>query len=115
LALTRARSSWCAKQTISYSAALPEAEIRGTAMQHALEQADAGHGQVVALVGEPGVGKSRAVYEFVRSYHTSMTCNIRFAMLIPITLISRFMALASYGCMVVTTACTMLVHHSRAV
>src|SRR5438094_4166923 len=41
------------------------------AMQQALEQAEAGHGQVVALVGEPGVGKSRIVYEFVHSHHTS--------------------------------------------
>jgi len=40
-------------------------------LQQALEQAGAGHGQVVALVGEPGVGKSRAVYEFVHSHHTS--------------------------------------------
>jgi class 3 adenylate cyclase/tetratricopeptide (TPR) repeat protein len=40
------------------------------ALQQALEQAGAGHGQVVALVGEPGVGKSRAVYEFVHSHHT---------------------------------------------
>jgi len=38
-------------------------------LQQALEQAGAGHGQVVALVGEPGVGKSRAVYEFVHSHH----------------------------------------------
>ena len=36
----------------------------------ALEQAGAGHGQVVALVGEAGVGKSRLVYEFVHSHHT---------------------------------------------
>src|SRR5262249_58956095 len=34
------------------------------------ERAGAGHGQVVALVGEPGVGKSRVVYEFVHSHHT---------------------------------------------
>jgi class 3 adenylate cyclase len=40
------------------------------ALQQALEQAGAGHGQVVALVGEPGVGKSRVVYEFVHSHHT---------------------------------------------
>jgi tetratricopeptide (TPR) repeat protein len=40
------------------------------ALQQALEQAGAGHGQVVALVGEPGVGKSRAVYEFIHSHHT---------------------------------------------
>jgi class 3 adenylate cyclase/tetratricopeptide (TPR) repeat protein len=42
-----------------------------TALQQAFEQAGAGHGQVVALVGEPGVGKSRAVYEFVHAHHTS--------------------------------------------
>ena len=30
------------------------------ALEQALERAGAGHGQVVALVGEPGVGKSRA-------------------------------------------------------
>jgi class 3 adenylate cyclase/tetratricopeptide (TPR) repeat protein len=41
-----------------------------TALQQALEQAGHGHGQVVAAVGEPGVGKSRLVYEFVHSHHT---------------------------------------------
>ena len=30
-----------------------------------------GHGQVVAIVGEPGVGKSRLVHEFVNSRHTA--------------------------------------------
>ena len=40
------------------------------ALQQALEQAEAGHGQVVAVVGEAGVGKSRLVYEFVHSHHT---------------------------------------------
>jgi class 3 adenylate cyclase/tetratricopeptide (TPR) repeat protein len=39
-------------------------------MQQALKQASAGHGQVVALVGEAGVGKSRLVYECVRSHRT---------------------------------------------
>jgi class 3 adenylate cyclase/tetratricopeptide (TPR) repeat protein len=40
------------------------------ALQQALEQAGVGHGQVVALVGEAGVGKSRLVYEFVHSHAT---------------------------------------------
>src|SRR6516164_1840234 len=39
-------------------------------MQQTLERAGAGHGQVAAIVGEPGVGKSRLVYEFVHSHHT---------------------------------------------
>jgi class 3 adenylate cyclase/tetratricopeptide (TPR) repeat protein len=39
-------------------------------LQQALAQASAGHGQVVALVGEAGVGKSRLVYEYVRSHRT---------------------------------------------
>jgi class 3 adenylate cyclase/tetratricopeptide (TPR) repeat protein len=37
---------------------------------HALERAAAGHGQVVAVVGEAGVGKSRLVWEFMRSHRT---------------------------------------------
>jgi tetratricopeptide (TPR) repeat protein len=40
------------------------------ALQQALERAGAGHGQVAALMGEAGVGKSRLVYEFVHSHHT---------------------------------------------
>ena len=39
------------------------------AIQQALAQASAGHGQVVALVGEAGVGKSRLVYEVVHAPH----------------------------------------------
>ena len=41
------------------------------ALQQTLAQAGAGHGQAVAVVGEAGVGKSRLVYEFVHSHHTS--------------------------------------------
>jgi class 3 adenylate cyclase/tetratricopeptide (TPR) repeat protein len=39
-------------------------------LHQALAQAVAGHGQVVALVGEAGVGKSRLAYEFVRAPQT---------------------------------------------
>jgi class 3 adenylate cyclase len=34
------------------------------ALKHAAEQAKAGHGQIVAAMAEPGVGKSRLFYEF---------------------------------------------------
>ena len=37
-------------------------------LRQTLEQAGAGHGQVVAVVGEPGVGKSRLLYEFTHSH-----------------------------------------------
>src|SRR6516162_10089093 len=33
-------------------------------LRHAAEQAKAGHGQIVAAMAEPGVGKSRLFYEF---------------------------------------------------
>jgi class 3 adenylate cyclase/tetratricopeptide (TPR) repeat protein len=36
----------------------------------ALARAGVGQGQVAAVVGEAGVGKSRLVYEFLRSHHT---------------------------------------------
>ena len=39
-------------------------------LNKALEQARAGHGQVVALVGDPGVGKSRLFWEFIHSHRT---------------------------------------------
>jgi class 3 adenylate cyclase/tetratricopeptide (TPR) repeat protein len=38
-------------------------------LHRALEQAQQGRGQVAAVVGEPGVGKSRLVFELVRSHH----------------------------------------------
>ena len=37
-------------------------------LRQALERAGAGHGQVVAVVGEPGVGKSRLFWEFTHSH-----------------------------------------------
>jgi class 3 adenylate cyclase/tetratricopeptide (TPR) repeat protein len=40
------------------------------ALHQALEHAGGGHGQVVAVVGEAGVGKSRLVYECVHSHRT---------------------------------------------
>jgi class 3 adenylate cyclase/tetratricopeptide (TPR) repeat protein len=40
------------------------------ALGQALARAGGGHGQVVASVGEPGVGKSRLVYEFIHSHRT---------------------------------------------
>jgi class 3 adenylate cyclase/tetratricopeptide (TPR) repeat protein len=39
-------------------------------LRQGLDRAGVGHGQVVAIVGEPGVGKSRLVYEFTRSHRT---------------------------------------------
>jgi class 3 adenylate cyclase/tetratricopeptide (TPR) repeat protein len=39
-------------------------------LQQTLAQAGTGRGQVIALVGEAGVGKSRLVYEFIHSHHT---------------------------------------------
>jgi class 3 adenylate cyclase/tetratricopeptide (TPR) repeat protein len=39
-------------------------------LQQALARARTSQGQVVALLGEPGVGKSRLVYEFLHSHHT---------------------------------------------
>jgi tetratricopeptide (TPR) repeat protein len=39
-------------------------------LRQALEQAHSGHGQLVAVVGEPGLGKSRLFYEFTHSHRT---------------------------------------------
>jgi class 3 adenylate cyclase/tetratricopeptide (TPR) repeat protein len=40
------------------------------ALNQALEKAATGRGQIVAAVGEAGVGKSRLMYEFLHSYRT---------------------------------------------
>src|SRR4029450_4902304 len=32
-----------------------------------IEKSASGHGQILSMVGEPGMGKSRLVYEFVHS------------------------------------------------
>ena len=45
-----------------------QAEVE--ALRQALERAGTSHGQVVAVIGEPGVGKTRLAYEFTRSHHT---------------------------------------------
>jgi hypothetical protein len=46
---------------------------RGAELQilgHGLQQAKAGFGQIVAIVGEPGIGKSRLCFEFLGSPQT---------------------------------------------
>ncbi|MBI2527537.1 MAG: AAA family ATPase [Candidatus Rokubacteria bacterium] len=45
-----------------------QTEMEG--VHRALQRTSAGHGQVVAVVGEPGVGKSRLFYEFIHSHRT---------------------------------------------
>src|SRR5712691_11639774 len=40
------------------------------ALHQPLEQAGAGHGQVVAVIGEPGVGKTRLFHEFTHASRT---------------------------------------------
>jgi predicted ATPase/class 3 adenylate cyclase len=40
-------------------------------LQNALEQTRAGHGHIVGVMGEPGVGKSRLFYEFVGTGHST--------------------------------------------
>ncbi len=39
-------------------------------LRQALDKVQGGHGQVVAVVGEPGVGKSRLFWEFIHSHRT---------------------------------------------
>jgi class 3 adenylate cyclase/tetratricopeptide (TPR) repeat protein len=39
-------------------------------LRHALDRARIGQGQIVAVMGEPGVGKSRLFWEFIHSHRT---------------------------------------------
>jgi class 3 adenylate cyclase len=41
-----------------------------TTLHQALEQAGAGHGQVVAVIGEPAIGKTRLFHEFTQASRT---------------------------------------------
>jgi hypothetical protein len=45
-------------------------ETESEALNHARARTESGNGQVVAAVGEAGVGKSRLVYEFSHSHRT---------------------------------------------
>ena len=45
-------------------------QVELAALQQALDQAGTGHGQVVGVVGEAGVGKTRLFHEFIQASHT---------------------------------------------
>jgi class 3 adenylate cyclase/tetratricopeptide (TPR) repeat protein len=45
-------------------------QVELAALHQTLEQVGAGHGQVVAVIGEPGVGKTRLFHEFTHSSRT---------------------------------------------
>jgi predicted ATPase/class 3 adenylate cyclase len=45
-------------------------QVEMEALARALQQAAGGAGQLVAVVGEPGIGKSRLYWEFTRSHRT---------------------------------------------
>jgi hypothetical protein len=65
-ALRRRLQAAVARELSPFVGRQPELE----ALQQALARAGAGQGQVVAFLGEPGVGKSRLVYECLHSHHT---------------------------------------------
>jgi class 3 adenylate cyclase/predicted ATPase len=65
-ALRQRLQAAAARGLTRFVARQPELE----ALHQALTQAAAGRGQVVALVGEAGVGKSRLAYEFVHAHPT---------------------------------------------
>jgi class 3 adenylate cyclase/tetratricopeptide (TPR) repeat protein len=45
-------------------------QVELAALHQALAQAEAGHGQVVSVIGEPGVGKTRLFHEFTHASRT---------------------------------------------
>ena len=60
-----------AEQILRSRAALEGERKQVTVLfRQALEQAGAGHGKVVAILGEPAVGKSRLFWEFTHSRRT---------------------------------------------
>jgi class 3 adenylate cyclase len=61
---TRTRLEAAATRGLSH---LVGRETELVARERARERAAAGHGQIVAVVGEPGVGKSRLYWEFLHS------------------------------------------------
>ncbi len=66
---TAARSRWEARAARALTTLVGrEAEL--AKMGRALERARGGHGEMVAVVGDPGMGKSRLVHEFLGSGQT---------------------------------------------
>jgi class 3 adenylate cyclase/tetratricopeptide (TPR) repeat protein len=60
------RSPWESRLSVGLTPFVDRAEELQTA-NRLVKQAKSGRGQVIALVGEPGTGKSRLAYELVRS------------------------------------------------
>ena len=54
----------CKSQPDVDSPALSDGRVRWSRCSRRLAQAKAGHGQIVGVMGEPGLGKSRLFYEF---------------------------------------------------
>ncbi len=66
---TAARTRWEAQTTRGLTRFIGrEAEL--AKLERALERAAAGQGEVIAIVGGPGMGKSRLVHEFLKSPRT---------------------------------------------
>lgn len=72
IGLSRNQASWPDSQrTVPSSFVGRDAE--STVLLNALEKAQSGHGQIVTITGEPGVGKSRFLYHILRSQETRST------------------------------------------